>query len=133
MPSAKTRITHIIAKPSSLASPLILESCSAMPRPRVPLSTLERVSACPTIRAPPRSQPLPATARLTTQVPKLKSERAAYIIERVKARSIERAVRKQPADLEARLAGIEERCAARLERKRQLDLKPEKGKQRQGK
>lgn len=132
MPSANTRITHIATKPSSLATAPILEPCSAMPRSRVPLSTLERVSARPTTRAPPRPQPPPAAARptkqvpeSTKQVPKSVSERAAAVLERVKARSNQL----RPTVTEARLArkailaANEERHAAFRERIRQDELR----------
>lgn len=116
MPSANTRITRITAKPSSSVIPLILESCSDMPRPRVTVSVLERVSALPTIRAPPRSQPLPAS-RQSTQAARSASERAAAL-DRLRARSI------QNAAARACLASsIEERCAARRERIRQANLR----------
>ena len=153
MPSANPRITRIATKPSSLATAPILESCSAMPRPRVPLSTLERVSARPTTRAPPRSQlspavsqPLPAAAqptkkhvpKLTEPVPESLSQRAAAVLERVKARSNQLAAAKRPVSERSRaraafFAKIEEQSAAREERLRQINLEAEERRRRWGK
>ena len=134
MPSVNTRITRIAAKPSSLATTPILESCPAMPRPRVPLSSLERVSARPTIRAPPKSQPLPAVSKplpaaslltkkpeLTKrQIPEPLSQRAAAVLERVKARSKQLAAAKR-ADEEARIKAREDARAATEARLRALE------------
>lgn len=128
MPSANPRIIipRFPTKPSSLASPLILESCSAMPRPRVTLSTLERSSARATMNAPPRSQPLPAASRLTTQVRKRTSEAANTAAgHRARAAAV-------LAEHKQKMDELDQRRLARQERARQLALKHEESRRQRG-
>lgn len=125
MPLANSRITYLAAKHSSALFPatsLILEPCTAMSRPRVAMSILERKSAHPMMRVSPRSQPLPA-ARQPMHKGKHSTAETAALIKRARALLAKPVAIKVPALKPCIATLVLDRSIARKERISSATLK----------